>query len=89
MVGSSATVNRKAGKYIITSGLSLPEGFTVNYGIQREKAGKREKERLDEQRGREIKKQDFVCLFMRLTGMAVILIVEEFNSNAKCDTTFI
>ena len=47
MVGSSATVNRKAGKYIITSGLSLPEGFSVNYGIQREKAGQREKERLE------------------------------------------
>lgn len=42
MAGSSATVNGQAGKYIITSGLSLPEGFTVNYSIQR-KAGQREK----------------------------------------------
>lgn len=42
MAGSSVTVNRKAGKYIITSGLSLPEGFTVNYSIQG--AGRREKE---------------------------------------------
>lgn len=39
LAGSSATVHRKAEKYIITSGLSLPEGFTVNYSIQGKQAG--------------------------------------------------
>lgn len=39
MVGSGAPVNGKAGKYIITSGPSLPEGFPVNYGIQGEQRG--------------------------------------------------
>jgi hypothetical protein len=34
VAGSSAPVNRQAEKYIITSGLSLPEGFTVNYSIE-------------------------------------------------------
>lgn len=39
MVGSSTPVNGQAGKYIITSGLSLPQGFAVNYSIQGWRAG--------------------------------------------------
>lgn len=62
MAGSSVTVNRKAGKYIITSGLSLPEGFTVNYSIQG--AGRREKEagRGGRWKGREGRKRRFPLL---------------------------
>lgn len=58
--GSSATVNGKAGKYIITSGLSLPEGFTVNYSIQGTQAGgkRRRGAGTDGEGGRE-KKQVF------------------------------
>lgn len=58
LAGSSATVHRKAGKYIITSGLSLPEGFTVNYSIQGKQAGGKGEDRWAEREGN--KKQDFV-----------------------------
>lgn len=85
MVGSSATVNGKAGKYIITSGLSLPEGFTVNYGIQRKQAGGKRGCQMPGEKGRGKKRKFF---FKRLTRMVVILRAEEFNLNAKRNTAF-
>lgn len=62
MAGSSATVNRKAGKYIITLGLSLPEGFAVSYGIQRKQAGGKRGGQGAAREGK--KKQGFVCLLV-------------------------
>lgn len=89
MAGSSAPVDKKAGKYIITSRLSLPKGFTVNYSIQGKQAGGK---RVGEEKGgREGNKKQYVYifnLFKRLTKMAMLLI-EEFNLNAKYNTAFI
>lgn len=40
IAGSSATINGKSGKYIITPLLSLPEGFAVNYSVRESLAAK-------------------------------------------------
>ena len=81
MAGSSATVNGKAGKYIITSGLSLPEGFTVNYSIQGKQAGGKRRQGvgwgglggLVGQMVKEGGKKSKCFFFKRLTRMVVIL----------------
>ena len=44
MEGSSVIVNRKAGKYMIASGPSLPEGFTVSDSIQGKQAGEKRRQ---------------------------------------------
>lgn len=89
MAGSSATVNGKAGKYIITSGLSLPEGFTVNYSIQGKQAGGKSRRGggWDRWWRREGKKASF--FFLRGWQEWWWYWVEEFILNVEPSTAFI
>lgn len=57
MAGSSVIFNRKAGKYIITSGLSLPEGFTVSDSIQGKQAGEKRRRGVGGWGGRQMERE--------------------------------